>query len=522
MLVTNLGLQKVIPLLLLIGIGYLLKGKFQQPAAAGAIKNLIINAALPATVFLSVIDIDKKLGLFSLPALALLLNFSLLFVGFLVARLVIDPEEKAQIRSLILMFPSLAPGITAYPFIEEFLGRKTIALAALADVGNKLFILVGLCAVAMYWHQQVSSYSPNYASQLKQIGFVLMGEPANAAIILGFLLLTFNLTVNDLPQPIFEFIPKLAACTTPLILFFVGISFNSKSFKLQTVLSILLARSAAGFWFSAVLITLLKPDSITAALAVILPQSGCSLWPFLYASQMNARGQPSSEKDKLPNPSTFDTEFALGILTTSIPFSICVILSVCSFREFLSFPLHLGLVGLVFWGLFCFLNLRSHLNNLESQNVEFEFAFRIAVKKQIRSSLPLNNNSHKLQNLSTDQIVDKHDSSSCIPDYQSIESTKNQLNLQFLSLLLEYRLQSEGLSGINLKVNFFDWEKRLAIAGHHTGHKILDQNKAFEALKDEVISFLKLEFPVHVDFSLNIVGEEQPYASVFFVIKPSE
>lgn len=519
MLVTNLGLQKVIPLLLLIGIGYLLKGKFQQPAAGGAIKNLIINAALPATVFLSIIDIDKKLGLFSLPALALILNFYLLFIGFLVARLVIEPEEKAQIRSLILMFPSLAPGITAYPFIEEFLGRKSIAFAALADVGNKVFILVGLCAVAMYWHQRVSSYSPNYSSQLKTIGFVLMGEPANAAIILGFLLLTFNLTVDDLPQPIFEVISKLAACTTPLILFFVGISFNSNSFKLQTVLSILFARSGAGFWFSAGAIALLKPDSITTTLAVILPQAGCSLWPFLYASQMNARGQPSLEKEKPPNPPTFDTEFALGILTTSIPFSICVILSVCSFRELLNSPLHLVIVGLVFFGIFGFLSLRSRLTNLDSQNVEFEFAFRIAVKKRTRP-LPSLNNNPNIPNLSTNKILDKHSSSSISSEYRAIEQAENQLNLQFLSLLLEYRLQSEGLLDIKLRVNFFEREKRLAIAGHHPADKFPDKNKVFEVLKDEALSFLKLEFPVQVDFSLNIAGEEQPYSSVFFVIKP--
>jgi hypothetical protein len=60
----------------------------------------------------------------------------------------------------------------------------------------------------------------------------------------------------------------------------------------------------------------------------------------------------------------------------------------------------------------------------------------------------------------------------------------------------------------------------LAIAGHHPADKFPDKNKVFEVLKDEALSFLKLEFPVQVDFSLNIAGEEQPYSSVFFVIKP--
>ena len=514
----NLGLQKVIPLLLLIVVGYLLRGKFQQPAAGGAIKNLIINAALPATIFLSVINIDTKLGLFALPALALVLNFYLLFIGLLVAPFVIKPEEKARFFSFILMFPALAPGLTAYPFIEEFLGSKSLAWAALADVGNKLFILVGLYALALYWYQKVSSASPNYSEQLKMLGLVFFGEPANAAIILAFLLMGFNLTVDDLPKPLFEIIPKLAACTTPLILFFVGISFNPKTFNLKTVLSVLFVRAGAGFWFSAGAIAFLKPDPTTTALAVILPQSGCSMWPFLHATQMNARRQPSSEKDKPPTPQIFDTEFALGLLTISIPFSICVNLIVCSSRNFLSLPLNLGLVGTAFWFAFGILTLGSDIARRTSGNLEIEFSFKLGKKKQLNAW-----DSFKTtpQFTSSPRMLDAPRLPNLGEHYSSIEPALNQVNLQVLGLLLEYRLQSEGLQDINLIVNFSLVQKKITIIAQHPADKFPDENKIFRSLKQEVILFLKLKFPLQVNLYLHVKGEKRPYASVFFVMKPS-
>ncbi len=518
MLVTNLGLQKVIPLLLLIGVGYLLKDKFQQPTATGAIKNLIINAALPATIFLSILNIDQTLGVFSLPAVAIALNLYLLFIGFWVARLVIEPEEKAQFRSLIVMFPSLAPGLTAYPFIEEFLGSRSLAWASLADVGNKIFTLIGLYILAMYWHQRVSSDSSNYSNQLKTIWLLLISEPSNAAIIFGLPLLFFNISQNDLPDTILDVLTKLAACTTPLILFFVGISFKSKAFKLQTILAILFARAGAGFWFSAGAIALLNPDPITKALTVILPQAGCSMWPYLHITQVNGRGQSSSEKEKPSLPPTFDTEFALGILATSIPFSICVISTICSSSQFFILPEHLGLVGLAFFGMVGLLKLGSNLANQPSENLEIEFAFKIAVKKR---PLALSPSTVQPRLISNDKLLTEHNSSSSKEDYGSIEPTEYQLNLQFLALLLQHRLQSEGLLGINLDINFISQDKKLIVEGEHTANESPESSKTFEALKDEIILFLNLDFAIDVNLSLSLLGEKQPYASIYFVINPS-
>ncbi|MGK7878277.1 MAG: AEC family transporter [Xenococcaceae cyanobacterium] len=341
----NLGIQKIIPLALFVAIGYILKGKFEQSAAVGAIKTFIVNVALPTALVLSIIKIDTRLGVLSLPIFGLSINFYLLGVAFVLARFVVPRSEKAKARSLILMFASLAPGLTVYPFTQEFLGQKGLAWAALVDVGNKLFVLIGLYVLALYWQQRAAGKAQINSTQFKTIGLTLLREPANLAVILGLLIVGLNMGLADIPGPILEVLQRLAACATPLILFFVGISLEPKASQFQEILSVLLLRSAAGFWFSAGAIALLNPDPFEAILFTVLPQSGCSLWPLLYASQMNTQEMLKQGEKTRRRYLTFDTEFALGLLTTSIPLSICINLTIFSSGSFFNSPLNLGLVG---------------------------------------------------------------------------------------------------------------------------------------------------------------------------------
>ncbi|NEP35511.1 MULTISPECIES: hypothetical protein [unclassified Moorena] len=361
-----MAIDKVIPLVLFIAIGYALKGKFQKPVAVGAIKTLIINALLPAALFLSTIKIDISQGLLSLPAFGLAINVFLLGIGWLLTGLVIPSKEKAKARSLILMFASLAPGLTVYPFTQEFLGEQGLALAGLMDVGNKCFVLIGLYGLAMYLHQRsVDNFHINF-SKFKRIGLTLIQEPANLALLLGLSIGALNLGKTLIPEIVLQALQRLAACTTPMILFFVGISLKPKTLQLRKILLILLVRSAVGFWFSAAVLILFKPDTLAETLlAVVLPQSGCSLWPLLYASQINMLDQ---EQHRRTHP-TFDTEFALGLLTTSIPISIAVNLIIFSNSEFFISPSHLGLVGSILLILFSIakgINRESGIGNRES------------------------------------------------------------------------------------------------------------------------------------------------------------
>lgn len=341
----DLGLQKAFPLLLLIAIGYCLQKKFQEAAAVGALKTFIVNAALPGMIFLSILEIDTKINLFYLALLALLINIYFLVLGFGLARLIIPTQDQCKARSLILIFPSLGTGLTTYPFVEEFLGKTGLAEVAVADIGNKMFVLIGLYSLAMYWFYQRASASKKQPTQWHKVILGLLNEPMNLAILLGLFLVMFNLNTL-VPNLALEAVKKLAACGTPLILFFVGVSLNIQGLELKTIATVLLLRSGLGFWFSAVAIALIHPSfGINLLLIAILPQAGLSVWPLIYASQINTQEIQQMQGENLRRATTFDTEFALGLLAMSIPFSLCIILFVLCQGSFFTTPQNLCLIG---------------------------------------------------------------------------------------------------------------------------------------------------------------------------------
>lgn len=351
---TDAVAQKAIALMLLIVTGFLLQKKFKDPISTGAIRYFILNVALPATIFLSVIDIDTQLDLIRLPTFALGVNICLMLVGFLLTSTLLKQTEKSKNRALILLFPSLAPGLTVYPFIEQFLGRSALAWAALADMGNKLFVLIGLYTLAIYWFQQatVTNSSNQGRGQWVNIVNFLLTEPVNLAIIIGVVLAVLELG-QDLPLAFTDMVQKFAACATPLILFYVGISLNLKSLQFGTILLVLLAKAGTGFLLSAAALILLQPKSMEeVTLFVALPQASFSLWPLLHATKINSQSEKTA--------AFFDTEFATAMLALSFPFSIFVLLLIFSSGDFLTSAQHLSWVGGGFLVLFgCLYGMRS-------------------------------------------------------------------------------------------------------------------------------------------------------------------
>ena len=69
------GLEKTLVFLVFIGIGVLLKTKFSSPQEVNGIKKIILNLALPATIFIALLGIKVEAQLLLLPVFALLLNF---------------------------------------------------------------------------------------------------------------------------------------------------------------------------------------------------------------------------------------------------------------------------------------------------------------------------------------------------------------------------------------------------------------------------------------------------------------
>ena len=327
----NPAVQKTLTLFILIAIGLILKLKIKSKDQLGGIKILILSIALPATIFIALLKVKVDPGLLFLPVLALSVNFSL----FMVARYVLplfsgyrsaSPEGK----TLMMLIPSFAPGLSCFPFISEYLGEETLAMAALADVGNKIFGLILLYLLAMHWYYRGAQQSEEQ-QQNKVFGLLLalVKEPINLVIVVALVMLSFGWNFQSLPAFLQDSIGRLSLLMTPLVLIFIGLAVKVNLRSVKRILALLMLRSGAAFLMSALMLMLLPIASVTiAALAVVFPQSSCSFWPFAHMSAVSSLEQEAERKT-----STFNLNLALNILALSLPFSTIIILTICSMPE---------------------------------------------------------------------------------------------------------------------------------------------------------------------------------------------
>ena len=347
----GVALQKTIAFLLLIGIGVLLKKKISTKAELKGIKALILNIALPATIFVALLKIDIKPSLILLPIIALIINLLLWFGATYFVKIAHLPKDSPKRRTLLLLIPSLAPGLSCFPFVAEFLGEESLAMAAFADVGNKVFVLIILYVVAMNWYyqlvakQQLTITSNN--NRLKDLFVSLLKEPINMVIVAAILMLCLGFNLQNLPFFLQDSISRMSVLMTPLILLFIGIAVKVKKEELILMVQILLWRSGFAFLISGVILSFLPVQlpSYWPLLVVAFPQSACSFWPYAHMAAIE-----TLESDK-PKVKTFDLTLGLNLLAFSLPFSTIIILAICSSGQFFAQTSTVLTIGMLCIGL---------------------------------------------------------------------------------------------------------------------------------------------------------------------------
>lgn len=353
-------MEKTLGLLFMIGLGLLLQRKIGSSEQLKGLKVLILSLALPATIFMALLNVELSEHMLLFPLLALVINGLLLGATYFGNRLY-PSLSKARQRTLMMLLPSLAPGLSCFPFLAEYLGDEAVALAALADVGNKLFVLLLLYLLAMHWYYKHNAQQDKQEnSKVRQLVLDLFSEPINMVMIIALLMLGLGLNLQTLPESIASVILRLSSIMAPLILLFIGLAvkINRKDFSL--ILRMLSWRSGITFILSGAFIALIPELTVSVMLlAIVFPQSSCSFWPFAHMSTVNAM-----EENK---PRTFDVSFALSVLAISLPFSTLVILGVLSFQSFMLNPVHLLGLGLVLLIGSCVPQLLARIKSIPSR-----------------------------------------------------------------------------------------------------------------------------------------------------------
>lgn len=334
----NPALQKTLVFLLLIAAGYLLQKKISGKQDLKGVKVLILSVILPATIFVALLKINISAELLLLPIGALVLNFALFYAARSVLPKLGFSHGTKDWRTMLMLVPSLAPGLSCFPFVMEYLGDEALAMAALSDVGNKVFVLIILYLIAMNWYyagkaaQGDTAVAPNRKSKLKDLGLSLLQEPVNLVIVAAIGLLCFGLDITALPAFLEITAVRLAALMTPIVLLFIGMAVRFERREMLMILRVLAFRSGAGLLLSG-LALLVLPAMVPAMalLLIIFPQSAVSFWPFAHMSAVEGLKQEGEK-------SVFNIDLALNVLACSLPFSTVVILSVLSCGTFFASP----------------------------------------------------------------------------------------------------------------------------------------------------------------------------------------
>lgn len=319
----DVSLQKTFTFLLFIGIGLLLKVKFRQKDETTGIKKIILNLALPATIFIALLGVELKSGLFMLPFFALILNLLLFFLFPYVLPLCGIKKDTSEYRTASLLIPSLAPGLSCFPFLLEYLGDGALAKAAMADLGNKVFVLIILYIVAMNWFYKVHGTSTKLnRSKINDLFKVLISEPVNLFIIAALILLSFGYHLENLPVIFSETLKRLSLLMTPLVLLFIGLAVSIKKGQFSKIFSMLLLRAGVVVLISSIFIAVGKIDFGPDRLIILaFSLSACSFWPFAHIAAVGSR-----EKKEAKTFKTFSNTLAINILALSFPLSIVLIL----------------------------------------------------------------------------------------------------------------------------------------------------------------------------------------------------
>lgn len=331
--------MKTISLLLLIVIGFLFRKKIGSKESRDGIRTMILSLALPATIFIALLKIDFVPGLVVVPLMALGFN---LVVFAILSKLSVQSLfnlPNNQYRTLILLIPSLAPGLSSFPFILEYSGESNLAIAALADLGNKIFVLVIAYLIAMKWYFAANTHLQGGRSvRLKALWVSLVNEPVNLVILTAVVMLSLGLGYDAFPEFIRASVDKISLMMTPLVLLFIGISIKFSWQQFKAIFSFIFFRSAIAFLLSAlVLVFFPVTDLATALLIVVFPQSACSFWPYAHMAVVN----DMESKQAVGTARTFDLDFAMNVLAVSLPFSVLMILLIYSSGNFFGTPLHL-------------------------------------------------------------------------------------------------------------------------------------------------------------------------------------
>jgi malate permease and related proteins len=208
------SLAKVLPVLLVIGLGALLRrARLLGGEAAAELKGLVVNLTLPALLFLAFARLDAEVRYLGLVAAV----FLACLAGLLLGRL-LHPLTGIRARSFPMLLTGFEAGMMGYALSASVYGQESLRRFALVDLGQVLFVF----AVLVPALQRSSGGAPPLRERLR--GFAR--SPVVLAIAGGLLAgqagLLRALEAAPGASGLVEAVAMVGAMTTPLVALLLG------------------------------------------------------------------------------------------------------------------------------------------------------------------------------------------------------------------------------------------------------------------------------------------------------------
>ena len=216
--------DKLLPILLLIAGGYLLRRtRILGPDGLSALKKLVVNAGLPAVMFLSFLRVELDLRFFLVILLIFFLNLALFFAGKIKGI-----RRKGNFEPFLMT--GFEYGMFAFGVFSVAYGQDAVPLIAVVDLGHELFIWFIFVPAVMAAAGQRKGLRGTVVS--------FVSSPIIIAIVLGvvFNLLGLRLFLEKTPiaSGVVRMLEMVGSMTGPLILLVLGagLVFTREGFRL--------------------------------------------------------------------------------------------------------------------------------------------------------------------------------------------------------------------------------------------------------------------------------------------------
>jgi len=211
-------INRVLPIVLLISLGYLLRRKrFISDKGIDDLRKLIVNLALPAVLFLSFLQIELEVKFLFF----IVLTFSLCVTLYGLGKL-LEPHFGADHEYFPFLMTGFEYGMLGISLYGSAYGLDKIGHIAIVDLGHELFIWFIFLALLIKKRDGIQNSRILLTSFLKSpvIIAILSGVLVN---LLGVSELLYSLPVSGGVLVTLEYLGNL---TVPLILIIVGFGIN--------------------------------------------------------------------------------------------------------------------------------------------------------------------------------------------------------------------------------------------------------------------------------------------------------